>query len=44
MDSQNSINELDALRVAVKAANDTAGPNGLASTLVVFGILPRLYM
>ncbi|KAI1003434.1 hypothetical protein K3495_g4772 [Podosphaera aphanis] len=30
------------LQIAVKAANDTAGPNGLVSTLLVFGSYPRL--
>lgn len=30
------------LQTAVKAANDTAGPNGLVPTLLVFGVLPRL--
>ena len=30
-----------ALQLAVKAVNDTAGPNGLVPTLLVFGILPR---
>ena len=35
------LNEDYALQLAVKAVNDTAGPNGLVPTLVVFGILPR---
>lgn len=30
------------LQMAVKAANDTAGPNGLVPTLLVFGAYPRL--
>jgi hypothetical protein len=28
--------------MAVKAVNDTAGPNGLVPTLLVFGTYPRL--
>lgn len=32
----------DALRLAIKAFNDTAGPHGLVPTLPVFGVLPRL--
>jgi Reverse transcriptase (RNA-dependent DNA polymerase) len=31
-----------ALRVAVKAINDTVGPNGLIPTLLVFGTMPQL--
>ena len=37
--------ELDndsALQAAVKAVNDTAGPDGLVPTLLVYGALPRL--
>ena len=30
------------LQAAVKAVNDSAGPNGLVSTLLVFGAMPRL--
>jgi len=30
------------LQMAVKAVNDTAGPNGLVPTLLVFGAYPRL--
>lgn len=30
------------LQMAVKAINDTAGPNGLIPTLLVFGAIPRL--
>lgn len=30
------------LSTAVRAMNDTAGPNGLVPTLLVFGILPRI--
>ncbi|EED15482.1 conserved hypothetical protein [Talaromyces stipitatus ATCC 10500] len=31
-----------ALQMAVKSVNDTAGPNGLVPTLLVFGAYPRL--
>ena len=31
-----------ALQMAVKAVNDTAGPNGLVPTLLVFGAFPRM--
>jgi hypothetical protein len=31
-----------ALQIAVKAVNDTAGPNGLVPTLLVFGAYPRI--
>lgn len=31
----------DALRLAVKAVNDTAGTAGLVPMLLVFGVLPR---
>ena len=31
-----------ALQMAVKAVNDTAGPDGLVPTLLVFGAYPRL--
>lgn len=31
-----------ALQIAIKAINDTAGPDGLVPTLLVFGTLPRL--
>jgi hypothetical protein len=30
------------LQLAVKAVNDTASPNGLVPTLLVFGAYPRL--
>jgi hypothetical protein len=30
------------LQMAVKAINDTAGPNGLVPTLLVFGAYPRM--
>jgi hypothetical protein len=32
----------DILQMAVKALNDTAGPNGLVLTLLVFGVYPRI--
>ncbi|EKD18830.1 hypothetical protein MBM_03072 [Drepanopeziza brunnea f. sp. 'multigermtubi' MB_m1] len=32
----------DRLQMAIKAINDTAGPNGLVPTLLVFGTLPKL--
>lgn len=41
---RNEHNELDnddILSIAVKACNDTAGPNGLVPTLLVFGVMPR---
>ena len=28
--------------MAVKAVNDTAGPNGLVPTLLVYGVYPRI--
>jgi hypothetical protein len=31
-----------ALQMAFKAINDTAGPNGLVPTLLVFGVYPRM--
>lgn len=31
------------LQMAVKAVNDTAGPNGLVPTLLVFGAYPRMH-
>ena len=30
------------LQMAVKAVNDTAGPNGLVPTLLVFGAYPQM--
>ena len=32
----------DFLVLLTKALNDTAGPNGLVPTLLVFGVLPRI--
>lgn len=37
-----SIRKEQALAMALKAVNDTAGPNGLVPTLLVFGAIPRL--
>ena len=37
-----SINNEAILQMAVKAVNDTAGPDGLVPTLLVFGTYPRL--
>lgn len=37
-----TLEKADALRLATKAVNDTAGPTGLVPTLLVFRILPRL--
>jgi hypothetical protein len=31
-----------ALQMAVKAVNDTAGPDGIVPTLLVFGAFPRI--
>jgi hypothetical protein len=30
------------LQIAIKAVNDTAGPNGLVPTLLVFGTYPQI--
>jgi hypothetical protein len=38
----NDITPDNALQMAVKAVNDTAGPNGLFPTLLMFGTYPRL--
>ena len=37
-----NINNDAALEVAVRVLNDTAGPNGLVLTLLVFGVMPRM--
>jgi hypothetical protein len=37
-------NDEDVLQMAVKALNDTAGPDGLVPTLLVFGAYPRINM
>ena len=36
------LNKETILQMAVKAINDTAGPNGLVATLLVFGAYPRM--
>jgi hypothetical protein len=38
----NAITPDNVLQMAVKAMNDTAGPDGLVSILLVFGTYPRL--
>ena len=38
----NLINKALMLQMATKAVNDTAGPDGLIPTLLVFGTYPRL--
>jgi hypothetical protein len=40
--SINTVNKSLILQMAVKAINDTAGPDGLVPTLLVFGTYPRL--
>lgn len=42
VDSYDKIDKHPNLRLAVKAANGTAGPHGLVPNLLVFGVLPRL--
>ena len=37
-----AIGRHEALQMAVKSVNDTAGPNGLTPTLLVFGTFPRM--
>lgn len=32
------------LQMALKAVNDTAGPNGLVPTLLLFGAMPRVHL
>jgi hypothetical protein len=39
---QNKTSSESILQMAVKAVNDTAGPNGLIPTLLVFGAYPRM--
>jgi hypothetical protein len=41
-DLGNTITSDHVLQMAVKAVNDTAGPNGLVPTLLVFGTFPRI--
>jgi hypothetical protein len=36
------VNKEALLQTAVKAINDSAGPNGIVPTLLVFGAYPRL--
>jgi hypothetical protein len=38
----NTISFKHALQIAIKAVNDTAGPNGLIPTLLVFDAFPRI--
>jgi hypothetical protein len=38
----NTITSEHVLQMAVKAVNDTAGPNGLVPILLVFGTFPRI--
>ena len=42
MDERQDIQKELALRMAVKAVNDTAGPDGLVPTLLVYGTCPRI--
>ena len=42
-DLQGTIKKEIALQMAVKAVNDTAGPDGLVPTLLVFGAYPRMH-
>jgi hypothetical protein len=37
---KSSTDDEDVLQIALKALNDTAGPNGLVPTLLVFGTYP----
>lgn len=37
------INKEEGLQMAVKPINDTAGPDGLVPTLLVFGVYPRMH-
>lgn len=39
---QSSVDDEAILQMAIKALNDTAGPNGLVPTLLVFGAYPRI--
>jgi hypothetical protein len=38
----NSVSPENALQMAIKAVNDTAGPDGLIPILLVFGTFPRV--
>ncbi|KAF1971235.1 hypothetical protein BU23DRAFT_581641 [Bimuria novae-zelandiae CBS 107.79] len=39
-----STSDIAVLQIAVKAINDTTGPDGLVPTLLVFGAYPRVSM
>jgi hypothetical protein len=41
-DLNNDVTPDNALQMAIKAVNDTAGPNGLVPTLLMFETYPRL--
>jgi hypothetical protein len=41
-DLRGSISDGDILQMAVKAVNDTAGPNSIILTLLVFGVYPHI--
>lgn len=41
-DGNSAVQKSIILQVAVKSVNDTAGPNGLVPTLLVFGTYPRM--
>jgi hypothetical protein len=41
-DLNNTIISEHMLQITVKAVNNTAGPNGLVPTLLVFGTFPRI--
>jgi hypothetical protein len=38
----NSVSPENALQMVIKAVNDTAGPDGLVPTFLVFGTFPRI--
>ena len=42
MDKYKDIQKELALQIAVKAVNDTAGPDGLVPTLLVYRAYPRI--
>jgi hypothetical protein len=42
VDKIRDIDPESALQIAIKALNDSAGPDGLVSTLLVFGAYPRV--
>jgi hypothetical protein len=41
-DLRGSVSDGDILQIAVKAVNDTAGPNSIVPTLLVFGVYLRM--